>query len=213
MDILVVEDVAASRDWMIQRLRTAYGDVVVHEAASLARARQLLQALPTLDLVLLDLGLPDGRGSSLIGEILHGHGSAQVIITTIYDDDEHLFSALRAGASGYLLKDQPAEAFEAALLALRDGVPALSPSVARRLISHFSLPAPDCGDADCLTGRERDVLVLIARGLSVSEAAESLRISAHTVRGYVKEIYRKLGINSRAEASLKAGRMGLIRLE
>jgi len=216
MRILVVEDVAASRAWMMERLRAAYGDagpLVVDEAASLARARQLLAGRPALDLVLLDLGLPDGRGSDLIPELLQGHGDVQVIITTIYDDDDHLFSALRAGARGYLLKDQPAPAFEAALKALRDGVPALSPSVARRLIGHFSAPMADCESADCLTARERDVLVLIARGLSVAEAADSLRISAHTVRGYVKDIYRKLGISSRAEASIKAGRLGLIRLE
>ncbi|MEL0028126.1 MAG: response regulator, partial [Perlucidibaca sp.] len=164
MHILVVEDVAASRAWMAERLRAAYAGrslaadaLIVHEAASLARARHLLARLPALDLVLLDLGLPDGGGSELIPELLQRDGDLQVIIATIYDDDEHLFSALRAGARGYLLKDQPAPAFEAALVALQDGVPALSPSIARRLISHFALPASESEGADCLSARERDV--------------------------------------------------------
>lgn len=212
MQILVVEDVADSRAWMIERVRAAFGEVGISEAGSLARARQCLKDGVAPDLVLLDLGLPDGQGNELIADIQPAQTGIQVVVCTIYDDDEHLFSALRAGAKGYLLKDQPAESFEAALRALRDGVPALSPSVARRLIDHFGASSGS-GEGDCLTLRERDVLVLIARGLSVLESAETLGLSAHTVRGYVKDIYRKLGINTRAEASLKAGRMGLIRLE
>lgn len=207
---LVVEDVPDSVAWLSARLRNVWGaDIQIDGASTLKQARQLL-GKHEYDCVIVDLGLPDGSGIDLLREQQAKPGSARFIVATIYDDDEHLFGALRAGAQGYLLKERPAADIENALRGLREGIPPLSPAIAVRMMDYFSAPKPAL-DENPLTERERDVLVLIAKGMSVAEAASSLGISAHTARGYVKDIYRKLGISSRAEASLRASRMGLIR--
>lgn len=210
--VLIVEDVKETACWLEARVRAAFGaGVSVRQAATLSAARKLLQG-EIFDTAVVDLGLPDGNGVDLIQELMAGDRRISVVVATIYDDDAHIFSALRSGARGYLLKDQGDEDIERALAGIREGVPPISPSVARRMMDFFvqherHVPAPE---AERLTAREKEVLILIANGLSVIEAAASLGISAHTARGYVKEIYRKLGISSRAEASLRASRMGLI---
>ena len=210
--VLIVEDVKETADWLAARVQVAFGaGRTVRQAHTLAAARKLL-AREHFGMVILDLGLPDGNGVELIPELLPGR-DIMVVVATIYDDDAHIFSALRAGAGGYLLKDQGDDEIERALAGIRDGVPPISPSVARRMMDFFVQQDrlrenPETGK---LTAREKEVLILIANGLSVGEASASLGISAHTTRGYVKDIYRKLGISSRAEASLSASRLGLIR--
>lgn len=210
--VLIVEDVKETARWLEARVQAAFGaGVGVRQAHTLAAARKLLQR-EVFDMAVVDLGLPDGNGIDLIQELMAGERRICVVVATIYDDDEHIFSALRAGAGGYLLKDQSDEDMERAMAGIREGVPPISPSVARRMMEFFArqehhVPSPE---AERLTAREKEVLILIANGLSVNEVAASLRISAHTARGYVKEIYFKLGISSRAEASLRASRMGLI---
>lgn len=210
--VLVVEDVKETADWLTARVHAALGAArTVRQAHTLAAARKLMQR-EHFHMAILDLGLPDGNGIELIPELTAGRDTT-VVVATIYDDDTHIFSALRAGAGGYLLKDQGDEDIEKALAGIRDGVPPISPSVARRMMDFFVQQERlrENPDNEKLTGREKEVLVLIANGLSVGEASASLGISAHTTRGYVKDIYRKLGISSRAEASLSASRLGLIR--
>ncbi len=207
--LLIIEDVPESARWLEQRLRAVWGeDCVVDIAPTLRRARLLLGS-NAYDVVMVDLSLPDGSGIDLLHEFAQ-RASTQFVVTTIHDDDAHLFGALRAGAKGYVLKERPAPEIETALRGLREGVPPLSPAMALRMMEFFATPSPT-NSATPLTGREREVLIMIAQGLSVGEVSSQLAISAHTVRGYVKEIYRKLDISSRAEASLKATRMGLIR--
>ena len=195
--VLVLEDVVETARWLAERIRSALGaEVSVTLSHTLAAAHRMADQ-DTYDLYLVDLGLPDGDGVDFIRNLDPARTGANIVVTTIYDDDDHVFRALRAGAHGYLLKDQSNCVLEAALQGLESDLPALSPDIA---------PVEPCD----LTPREREVLVLIAGGLSVLDAAKRLTISVHTVRGYVKDIYRKLGISSRAEASLKAVRMGLI---
>ena len=209
--VLIVEDVKETADWLAARVQVAFGaGRAVRQAHTLAAARKLV-AREHFGMAILDLGLPDGNGVELIPELISR--AITVVVATIYDDDAHIFSALRAGAGGYLLKDQGDDEIERALAGIRDGVPPISPSVARRMMDFFVQQDrlrenPETGK---LTAREKEVLILIANGLSVGEASASLGISAHTTRGYVKDIYRKLGISSRAEASLTASRLGLIR--
>jgi DNA-binding NarL/FixJ family response regulator len=137
------------------------------------------------------------------------------VVATIFDDDAHLFPALRAGAQGYLLKDQPPEQLVKQLRGISEGHPPLSPSIARRLLEHFhvaqQLPA-SVFDAECLqlSPREREVLVHLARGISIADIGVEMAISRHTVSDHVKNIYRKLNISSRAEAALQAKNMGLV---
>ena len=200
---LIVDDLASSRDWLACATTLAFPGIAIAQAATLAQAMPLCEPPPPL--ALIDLGLPDGSGIRLI-EHLHPRG-ALCIVATVFDDDAHLFPALHAGAQGYVLKDQTPEALAAMLGGIAAGQPPLSPSIARRLLRHFQPVAPA---ANALTARETEVLRLIAKGMSIGESADLLGLSRHTVAGYLKDIYRKLAVGSRAEATLEAMRRGLV---
>lgn len=206
---LVLDDLAATRDWLAAALDQAFPGIGIDQAGSLAEAGAALADPP--DLALVDLGLPDGSGVQFI-ERLRASGAATLcVVATVFDDDAHLFPALRAGAHGYVLKDQSRLDLADMLQGIADGRPPLSPSIARRLLRHFGpLPAPAEPETERLTQREKDVLRLIGKGLTVNEAASALELSRHTCAGYVKDIYRKLRVTSRAEATLAATRMGLV---
>lgn len=177
------------------------------EAATLAAARAAL-AKQQFDLILLDIGLPDGDGTALLTS---GAIPAQtlVVVTTIFSDDEHLFAALRAGARGYLLKDDPESVFNASLQGIVNGLPPLSPAMARRMMDSFRTqePAPTA----ILTPRECEVLTLVACGNSIRRTGELLGLTHNTTAGYLKNIYQKLHVNSRAAATLEAVRLGLVK--
>jgi DNA-binding NarL/FixJ family response regulator len=205
---LVLDDLAASRDWLARALQLAFPGIAIVPAGSLAEAMAALDPLP--DLALVDLGLPDGSGVQLLERLRAQGASTLCIVATVFDDDAHLFPALRAGAQGYVLKDQPPEALADMLRGIAAGQPPLSPTIARRLLRHFQpLPAPADPEV-ALTARETDVLQLSAKGLSAQEVADALGLSRHTVTGYLKDIYRKLSVGTRAEATLEAARRGLI---
>lgn len=208
----MVEDLDEPRRWLVDLLPRALPAVrVVDAAATLAQARQLM-ASHTYALALVDWGLPDGNGGELIVELLAARSDAVVIVATIHDDDAHVFPALRAGASGYILKSQPSEVVMAQLRRIEQGEPALSPSIAARVLRHFHAgsSAVETKPLVQLTEREVDVLRLIAKGYKAVEVAQLLALSNHTVTGYVRDIYRKLGISNRAEATMEAARRGLV---
>lgn len=204
---LVLEDVPETRSWLAEIARQAFPGVLVSEAPTLRAGRDALRREP-VDLALIDLGLPDGSGLDLLTEIRLDCPEATCVVTTTSADDASVVSALAAGAQGYLLKDHPAELLASQLRQISHGIPALSPVIARRIMSHFRTTGPVASDAQ-LTRRESDVLALIARGLRNAEVAQNLEIAETTVAGYIKTIYRKLGISSRAEAAWHATRMGL----
>ncbi len=201
---LVVDDLASSRAWLSRALELAFPGVVIDAAASLAEAADLIEPPPPL--ALIDLGLPDGSGVRLIERL---RGRSMCVVATVFDDDAHLFPALHAGAEGYVLKDQGPDALAEMLRGIAAGQPPLSPSIARRLLRHFTPAAPAPAETD-LTPRETEVLRLTAKGMTRQEVAQALGISAHTVAGYLKEVYRKLAVSSRAEAALEAVRRGLV---
>lgn len=205
---LVVEDLPESQRCLGLALRTSFPGIEVTSAYSLREARDHLALHPAPDLALIDLGLPDGSGIDLIAELNRRSPSTVCVVATIYDGDQHLFPALRAGAQGYLLKEQRWQQLAELLKGIVEGRPPLSPPIARKLLGYFR-PAPPQA-ADALTQREAEVLSLIAKGVTQAEAAKVLGISTHTVCGYVKEIYRKLNVSSRAEAALTAQKMGLV---
>jgi DNA-binding NarL/FixJ family response regulator len=131
-------------------------------------------------------------------------------VLTSFDDDEYLFSALKAGANGYLLKDQNEDELISMLEGILSGKPALSPLVAIKLMQQFQKQDQASKSALLeLTPREHEALTMIAKGFSVKESAKLMNISHHTVSGYIKEIYRKLHVNSRAEAAAFATRLGI----
>lgn len=203
---LVLEDIAATRCWLSSNLVHAFPGVEIDEAATLQQSITLAQNR-LYDIALVDLSLPDGSGTDLIRALQAKNNQTLCVVTTIHDDDNHLFSSLKAGAKGYLLKDCSEERFIASLQGIARGELPLSPVMANRLIEHFSSEAPGMVH---LTPREREVLILIAKGISSPAIAQMLNLSYHTVNGYVKEIYRKLDVSSRAEVSIKAMNMGLL---
>jgi DNA-binding NarL/FixJ family response regulator len=214
--VLIVEDLPDTRAWLARVVSEAFGAPEPELAADLRAARHWLTTLAEEDqapFALVDLGLPDGSGVDFIGELMSRRPLATVVVATIYDDDLHLLAAMAAGAQGYLLKDQDANRLGDRLRALEAGEPAISPPMARRILEHFRRSArfEAGGEADVvLTPRETDVLRLIGRGLTLNEASDVLGVSRHTLPGYVKTIYRKLGVASRAEAAVEAVRRNLV---
>lgn len=230
---LVVEDHADTRAWLVEALEAAFPGERAVAVSSLAEAGQVLDDAPPatlqrLHLALIDLGLPDGSGVELIGRLAERLPHVLPVVATVHDDDEHLFDAIAGGAQGYLLKHDDANAMIQRLRRIDDGEPPLSPSVARRIVEHFrrrpppaATPAPpppaaptvqpvQAAEMIALTAREAEVLALLGRGSRVAEAAQRLGLTEQTVATYVKLIYRKLRISSRAEAALAAAQRGLV---
>jgi DNA-binding NarL/FixJ family response regulator len=211
---LVLEDQPDTRAWLKRVLTSAFADVSILEAGTIADARALL-AEHRVDLALLDLDLPDGSGVSIIEELSVRSPQTRSVVATIYDDDEHVFPALRAGASGYLLKEQSQDVLVAMLKRIVGGEPPLSPAIARRVLRFFTPPSvPEQKTEQFadqhLSPREQEVLQLIAKGYKLAEVGELLKVSRNTAAGYLKSVYRKLNISSRAEATLEAARRGLV---
>ncbi|MFZ2872115.1 response regulator transcription factor [Zavarzinia sp.] len=215
---LVLEDQPDTRDALVAVLRETFPGMEIVAFGTLAEARDWIAPHLKPDMAavaLIDLALPDGSGIELLQLLSTGFPRVMPVVTTIFDDDAHLFEALAAGAQGYLLKDLDAAVLGRYLRRMRQGEPPLSPSIARRMLGHFRVnsPAATLGPAlgeIALTRREIEVLQLIGRGLRVGEAAGVLGLADQTVAGYVKSIYRKLHVSSRAEAALEAARRGLV---
>ncbi len=161
------------------------------------------------DVVLMDLVMPGGGGVEAIRALRERRPEARVLVLTSFLDDEKLFPAVRAGAAGYLLKDvEPAELVRA-IRTVDDGEALLHPAVAARLMEEFAETERPAAD-EALTAREREVLELIARGLSNKLIARDLEIAEKTVKTHVSSILGKLGLTDRTQAALYAVRSGLI---
>ena len=213
--ILVVDDLADALAMLQDAIQAAFGDVPCTLARSVREALGVIDSGRTFDLALIDLALGDGSGLELITRLSLRQPHCTVVVASIHDDDDHLFQALQAGAQGYLLKDHPTPWLALQLQGIAQGQPPLSPAIARRLLRHFQpprpVPAPTSPHmATDLSARERDVLGLLAQGVRIADIGIALGISRHTVGDHVKNIYRKLDINSRAEAALQARQLGLI---
>lgn len=202
---------------MSEVLRSALPGVEVAEAPGLTAAEAWIRGLSNPDrarfrLALIDLVLSDGHGIALIRKMRAELPHAHPVVITGFDDDANLLEAMAAGAEGFLLKRHDTESLVRCLQRIEDGEPPLTPSIARRLLTHFQAVRPQTEKAPetGLTPRELEVLQLLARGSRVAEAAARLGLTDQTVATYVKIIYRKLGISSRAEAALEASRRGLV---
>jgi DNA-binding NarL/FixJ family response regulator len=206
--ILIVEDIAETRRWLCDVALTAYPEAKI-ETARNVQTGQTMIARHVFDLALIDLGLPDGSGLDILRAIRDQRVATVCVVTTVMSDDSIVVSALSAGADGYLLKENPAAVLAHQLQQIASGIPALSPPIARRIMEHFRLTGPANTSEQTLTSREIDVLTLIARGLRNAEVAETLGLADSTIAGYIKSVYRKLGISSRAEAAWHATLMGL----
>ncbi len=214
-NILLLEDLPEIRAWMRALVLKVFPDAQISEAARIHDALGLVSAVK-FELALIDLGLPDGSGVDVVTALRDQQPEAQSVVVTIHDDDEHLFPALQAGAFGYILKEQPRELITEQLHRISQGEPPLSPSIARRVMAYFTaksrakpVPSPNALPAVSLTERETEVLLRVAKGYTLPEIGVQLTLSRHTIADYVKQIYRKLNVSSRAEAALEAQRLGL----
>ena len=210
---LLLEDLPEIRAWLKVLINQVFPDAQISESARVHDALGLVSALK-FDLALVDLGLPDGSGVDVVASLREHQPECQSVVVTIHDDDEHLFPALQAGAFGYLLKEQARELLVEQLQRISQGEPPLSPSIARRVIAYFAAqakPQKDMIPHVQLTDRENEVLLRVAKGFTLPEIGVQLNLSRHTIADYVKQIYRKLNVSSRAEAALEAQRLGLFR--
>jgi DNA-binding NarL/FixJ family response regulator len=214
--ILLLEDLPEIRAWLRKLVLQIFPGATISESSRIGDALELVAAVK-FDLALIDLGLPDGSGVDVVTKLRDIQPDAQSVVVTIHDDDEHLFPALQAGAFGYILKEQPREMIAEQLQRISQGEPPLSPSIARRVMQYFSAkakPAPNNAPGIpnvSLTDRESEVLLRVAKGYTLPEIGVQLGLSRHTIADYVKQIYRKLNVSSRAEAALEAQRLGLFR--
>jgi DNA-binding NarL/FixJ family response regulator len=184
---------------------------VIGEAGN---GREAIDAVETQrpDVVLMDVRMPEVDGIEATRAITAADGAPRVLVLTTFDLDEVVYDALRAGASGFLLKDAPEERLTTAIRVVAEGGSLFAPSVTRRLIEEFAQRAPRrTPDLSGLTDREHDVLRLVARGLSNSEIAADLFVSENTVKTHVARVLMKLGVRDRVQAVVLAYESGLVR--
>jgi len=207
--ILVVEDQAVVRDGIVAILSLQPDVVVVGQAEDGLQAVEMVkEKLP--DVILLDLVMPRQDGITSIPKILEVQPEAKILVLTSFADSERVFMAIKAGATGYLLKDDTREQLMQAIHDVSKGQASLHPSIAMKVIHEINHPAELMYTADPLTPRELETLRLIARGLSNSEIAAELVVHERTIAKYVSRILEKLHLANRTQAALYALDKGLM---
>ncbi|MBY0401723.1 response regulator transcription factor [Myxococcota bacterium] len=210
--ILNVEDDPVFRDRFAAIVSSHPDFELVGAAGSRSDAIAVLRR-QAVDVLLCDLGLPDGDGADVVREGRRLHPGLDAMVVTIFGDEPHVMRSIAAGATGYLLKDSLPEDFIATISLLRSGGSPIHPTIARRVLSQFTTPerARDPGELDVvLSSREREVLTLVSKGYRGPEIASLLEISHHTVSSHIKNIYKKLEVTSRGEAVYEASRLRLL---
>jgi DNA-binding NarL/FixJ family response regulator len=209
--VLIADDQALMRTGFRMILDAQEDIEVVGEAIDGADAIRRFEALSP-DVVVMDVRMPTMDGIEATRRLSALDRPARVLILTTFDLDDYVYEALRAGASGFLLKDRPPEELVAAVRVIAAGEALLAPSVTRRLIEEFARRAPAVKptELDQLTEREREVLVLMARGLSNAEIARTLFVAETTVKTHVGRVLHKLGLRDRAQAVVLAYESGLV---
>ncbi|RHX94376.1 DNA-binding response regulator [Leptospira yasudae] len=180
-------------------------------------SQKAIELLPqeTPDIVILDIGLPGKNGLECLLELKEKTPNTKYVIFTVFEDEEKIVEAIRAGASGYLLKDTSPELFLAELKVITLGGAPLTPRIADKIIREFSKKEgtknPPITNTLGLTEREMQILNLVALGMTFPDIAEELDISSHTVSRHIEKIYKKMEVHSRSEAIIRGRRMGIIR--
>jgi DNA-binding NarL/FixJ family response regulator len=207
--LLIADDHPVVRDGLSSMFARDPEFEVLGEAADGAEAVRLALALAP-DVILMDLRMPGTDGLTAITELGKRGSTARVLVLTTYDTDSHVLPAIKAGATGYLLKDAPRADLLRAVRAAARGEAVLSPSVAARLMSRFRAPGAGRAGPGPLSQRELEVLELVAAGTTNREAAARLYISEATVKTHLLNIYAKLGVSDRAAAVAEAFNRGLL---
>jgi DNA-binding NarL/FixJ family response regulator len=216
--VLIVEDDPQTRDFFdacvsrCDRLELAASLGTVAEAVA-----WLDDPAHALDVLLTDLGLPDGSGLQVIRHARSRHPECEALVISMFGDEDNVLASIEAGALGYIHKDSTPDDIAQAILQMRDGASPISPMIARRVLAKYvslrspapvprAVPEPHTP----LSTREQEVLELIARGFSYAEIARLQTVSVHTVQSHIKNLYRKLAVSSRGEAVFEATQLGLL---
>lgn len=207
--VLLIEEHNETGYWLADIIQSAFVGIEITEAKTLGQAREHLDK-QQYNLVIIDIDLMNGCGIDFIRSITRSKPETNCVVTTVFSDKQHIFAAFRAGAKGYLLKEQPKIELVERLKGITNGDMAISPAIIRSITEGIF------GDCCCiqkktgLSPREQEVLTLYAKGMSRVDIAALLGITSSTVAGYLKNIYNKLDINSSAEAALAAVKLGLV---
>ena len=213
IDVAIVEDDAAPRERYTDLIASATDIRLLWTAHTAAEALRLLES-GAPHVLLVDLGLPDASGLQVIARAKARHPECEVMVVSVFGDEEHVVGAIAAGASGYLLKDALADSFLNTIRELRGGGSPISPSIARIVLNRARPAAPSAAAGqppECeLAEREQQILALVAKGFNFQEIGRLLEVSPNTVKTHIYRIYRKLSVHSRGEAVFEAKRLGLL---
>ena len=220
--VLVVEDDTAMRDFFVASVSRCAGLQLVGAVGSVAEARAWLDDDDHMvDVLLTDLGLPDGSGLEVIRHATRLHPRCEPLVISLFGDEDNVLASIEAGALGYIHKDSAPDDIAQTILEMKNGASPISPMIARKVLAKYTSsrsrpvePAPEQvrgnAEAPLLSPREQEVLTLIARGFSYAEIARLQSVSVHTVQTHIKNLYSKLSVHSKNEAVFEASRLGLL---
>ena len=206
---LIVDQDSASQDRLTRVLRGAFADIQIACAGAMSEA-MAQAAEQSFSLLLVDTRLPDAPCEDVVHRMLLCRPDTYVVIVTDPQADHQMLPLLRAGAHGYLLKDETCAELGRLLEGTARGEPPLSPRIMLRILDHFRSGLDTAREVRALSSRETTVVSMLARGFNRGDIANALDISTSTVATYTRNIYRKLGVSNRAEAAFRAARLGLV---
>lgn len=224
--VALVEDDAGTRERLAKAIASSEGLALLYCAETAADILRWLQGNQP-DVLLVDLGLPDRSGLDVIDACQQLAPAAEVMVVTMFGDEQHMIKAFEAGAKGYLLKDGTEDDLVTHVMSLHAGGSPMSPIIARQLLSRMTRATPGAAefapgmgaapdldttrqDAEKLTSRELEVLTLVARGYTYAELSKLLNVALSTIQTHVKNIYGKLAVHNKTEAVFEARQMGLL---
>ncbi|RDV00156.1 response regulator transcription factor [Trinickia dinghuensis] len=215
--VAIVEDDASFREALARAIESAPDMRVAGAATTRAEGLALLQGAPA-DVLLVDLGLPDGSGIDVIQAAVRQWPGCSIMVSTNFGDETHVMRSIEAGAAGYLLKDSSPARMADEIRSLASGGSPISPIIARQILARFQQgraaaaqsAKPAATPPPALSAREKEVLDYITKGFTTQEIARLMDLSHFTVRSFVRRIYGKLEVNSKAEAIYEARTLGLL---
>jgi DNA-binding NarL/FixJ family response regulator len=217
INIAIVEDDPDFCLAISQAIGAATDMCLAKQASTRAQGLAMLYG-PPVDVLLIDLGLPDGSGIDVIRAAASQWPSCSIMVSTHFGDEMHVIRSIEAGAVGYLLKDSSPTRIVDEIHSLASGGSPISPNIARQILTRFRQGIPSTSAAQepmapcqLLSGREKEVLDLITKGFTAQEIARLMQLSHFTVRSFVRRIYSKLKVTSKAEAIYEARTLGLLR--
>jgi DNA-binding NarL/FixJ family response regulator len=212
--IAIVEDISRIAETLKEKILLSQDFTIVTKATNGKEIIQHLQKNHAVDVIIMDINMPEMNGIEATAFITNRWPNIKIIMSTVFDDEQNLFDAIMAGASGYLLKDEPPQKIHRSIYEALEGGAPMSPLIAKKALSMIKLGVPEEAKKETidygLTERELEVLEHLSKGLSYEQIADNLFISYGTVRKHVENIYRKLKVNNRVEAIDRAKKGGVL---